>query len=50
VVDKGEPSNPVSFCAEDASKVGPTRYEVHKTGFSPISDLHVLILKRLRSR
>jgi hypothetical protein len=50
VVDKGDPSNLVSFCAEGVRRISPTRFEVRKTGFSPTSDLHVLILKPLKRR
>ncbi|MBO0764072.1 MAG: DUF4424 domain-containing protein [Hyphomicrobiaceae bacterium] len=46
VVDKGDPGNLVSFCADGAIKVGPTQIEVRKTAFVPRQDLHVLILKR----
>jgi hypothetical protein len=48
VVDKGHPANLVSFCADGAQKIGPTRYEVRKTDYRPTTDLHVLILKPLR--
>jgi hypothetical protein len=50
VVDKGDPANLASFCADDIRKIGPTRYEVRKTDFRPKTDLHVLILKPLRRR
>jgi hypothetical protein len=48
VVDKGEPGNLVSFCADGVKQIGPTQYEVRKTGYRPAGDLHVLILKRSR--
>lgn len=50
VVDKGDPGNLVSFCADGAAKIGPTQVEVHKTAFVPRQDLHVLILKRTSGR
>jgi hypothetical protein len=49
IVDKGDRSNLVSFCAEGTRKISPTQFEVHKTNFVPDSDLHVLILRRFRS-
>jgi hypothetical protein len=36
--------------ADGVKKIGPTQYEVRKTGFVPGADLHVLILKRTRGR
>ncbi|MBU6372502.1 MAG: DUF4424 family protein [Alphaproteobacteria bacterium] len=45
VVDKGAPENLVSFCATGVTKIGPTRYEVRKTNFTPTEDLNVLILQ-----
>ncbi len=50
VVDKGDPANLVSFCADGATRIGPTRYELRKTDFVPQADLNILILKRLKSR
>lgn len=50
VVDKGDPSSLVSFCADGVKKVSPTRFEVRKTDFMPSGDLHVLILKRSNVR
>ncbi len=47
VVDKGDPSSLVSFCAEGVRKIAPTRFEVRRTSFIPQQDLSVLILKRL---
>ena len=45
VIDKGAPSNLVSFCADGVKKISPTRFEIHKTDFIPKQDLFVLILK-----
>jgi hypothetical protein len=49
IIDKGDRSNLVSFCAQGTRKISPTQFEVHKTNFVPDSDLHVLILRRFRS-
>jgi hypothetical protein len=49
IVDKGDRSNLLSFCAEGTRKISPTQFEVHKTNFVPDSDLHILILRRFRS-
>ncbi|HWE19045.1 MAG TPA: DUF4424 family protein, partial [Hyphomicrobiaceae bacterium] len=50
VVDKGDPANLVSFCADGAKRISPTQYEVRKTSFLPGTDLHILILKPSRNR
>ncbi len=50
IVDTGDAANLVSFCMDGVRKIGPTRYEVRKTGFLPQDDLHILILKRLKGR
>jgi hypothetical protein len=47
VVDKGSTANLVSFCARGVKKIGPTRFEVHKTDWRPENDLWILILKPL---
>jgi hypothetical protein len=44
VVDKGEPDKLVSFCADGVRKIGPTRFEVRKTNFTPKQDLDILLL------
>ena len=44
VVDKGDPSNLVSFCADGVRKISPTEFEVRKKNFKPSKDLNVLIL------
>lgn len=48
IVDKGDPANLVSFCADGVTKVGATEFEVHKTNFTPSRDLAILIMKRER--
>lgn len=44
VIDKGSPTNLVSFCGEGVKKIGPTRFEMTKTDFEPDQDLAILIL------
>lgn len=44
VVDKGEPENLVSFCAEGVRKIAPTQFEVRHRNWRPDRDLRVLIL------
>lgn len=46
VVDKGEPSNLVSFCADGVKKISPTRFEWRKKDFRPNGNFAVLILKK----
>jgi Domain of unknown function (DUF4424) len=46
VVDKGDPSNLVSFCGEGVKKIGPTQFEMKKSDFVPDGDLNVLILSK----
>jgi len=45
VIDKGDPTNLVSFCG-DAVKVTPTQFELTKNNYMPKNDLNVLILKK----
>ncbi len=42
-IDKGEPGNFVSFCADGVRKTGPTRFEVRHTNFTPSRDLKIVI-------
>jgi hypothetical protein len=49
IVDKGEASSLVSFCGEGVKKIGATEFEMTRSNFLPKSDLHVLILKRLKT-
>jgi hypothetical protein len=44
VVDKGEPENLVSFCAEGVRKIAPTQFEARHRNWRPDRDLRVLIL------
>ncbi|MBG0808664.1 DUF4424 domain-containing protein [Methylosinus sp. H3A] len=43
-VDKGDAAALVSFCESGVVKTGPTRFEVHKTDFTPTRDLDILIV------
>ena len=45
VVDKGDPKNMVSFCADGVKKISPTRFEVVYRDFTPTRDLNVLIVR-----
>jgi hypothetical protein len=45
VVDKGSPTNLVSFCANGVREISPTRFEVRITNFIPKDDLFILILE-----
>ncbi|RWO30225.1 MAG: DUF4424 domain-containing protein [Mesorhizobium sp.] len=43
-VDKGDPKNLVSFCGENVSKVGPTRFEMTAENFYPEHDIDIMLL------
>ena len=45
VIDKGDPDNLVSLCAEGVKKISPTRFEIRKTNFEPTKDIEILIVK-----
>jgi hypothetical protein len=45
VVDKGDPANVVSFCAEGVKKISPTQFEVRHTNFTPTRDVSIVILQ-----
>lgn len=45
VVDKGAPSNLVSFCAEGVRKISPTRFEMRRKDWRPDRDLAILIVR-----
>jgi hypothetical protein len=47
IVDKGDAASLVSFCGEDVKRIGPTRFEMRKSDFSPQRDLSILILTPL---
>ncbi len=42
-VDKGDPGNIVSLCADGIRKTGPTTFLQEKTDYVPDGDLHILI-------
>jgi hypothetical protein len=44
VVDKGAPSNLVSFCGDGVRKISSTRFEMRKSNWRPDRDLKVLIV------
>jgi hypothetical protein len=44
VVDKGAPSNLVSFCGDGVRKISPTRFEIRRKNWRPDRDLKVLIV------
>jgi len=50
VIDKGEPDNLVTFCAEGVKKIGPTQFEVRRTDFVPDGNLSILILQKIADR
>ncbi|HEX8240528.1 MAG TPA: DUF4424 domain-containing protein [Allosphingosinicella sp.] len=45
VVDKGSPSNLVSFCGEGVRKISPTRFEIRRKNWRPDRDLKILIVQ-----
>ncbi|HEX8625292.1 MAG TPA: DUF4424 domain-containing protein [Allosphingosinicella sp.] len=45
VVDKGAPTNLVSFCGEGVRKISPTRFEIRKKNWRPDRDLRILIVQ-----
>jgi hypothetical protein len=47
VVDKGDPTHLVSFCAEGVRRISPTQFEVRHRNWRPTRDLHVLFLHPL---
>mgnify|MGYP001193147524 FL=1 len=44
-LDKGDPRNVISLCAEGVKKTGPTTFVIEKTNYSPDRDLEVLIVQ-----
>ncbi|MFZ1479178.1 MAG: DUF4424 family protein [Paracoccaceae bacterium] len=43
-LDKGDPGNVISLCAEGVKKTGPTTFVVEKTNYTPLRDLEVLVV------
>lgn len=48
IVDKGHADSLMSFCGTGVKRIGPTRFEMRATDFTPQRDLSILILKRLK--
>lgn len=44
-LDKGDPGNVISLCAEGVKKTGPTTFVIEKTDYTPDRDLEVLIVQ-----
>lgn len=44
-LDKGDPKNVISLCAEGVKKTDPTTFVMEKTDYSPDRDLEVLIVQ-----
>jgi len=42
-IDKGEPENVISLCADGVKKTGPTTFVVEKTNYTPDRDLQILL-------
>lgn len=47
-LDKGDPKNVISLCAEGVKKTGPTTFVIEKTDYSPDRDLEVLIVQPMQ--
>ncbi len=43
-LDKGDPANVISLCADGVKKTGPTTFVVEKTNYTPDRDLEVLVV------
>jgi Domain of unknown function (DUF4424) len=44
-LDKGDPKNVISLCADGVRKTGPTTFVVEKTNYTPDRDLEVLVVQ-----
>jgi hypothetical protein len=44
-LDKGDPGNVISLCAEGVTKTGPTTFVIEKTDYTPDRDLEILIVE-----
>ncbi|MCB6179799.1 DUF4424 domain-containing protein [Rhodobacter sp. Har01] len=42
-LDKGDPKNVISLCADGVKKVGPTTFMIEKTNYTPDRDLDILV-------
>ena len=47
-LDKGDPKNVLSLCAEGVKKTGPTTVVIEKTDYTPERDLEVLIVQPMQ--
>ena len=48
-LDKGDPKNVISLCADGVKKTGPTTFVVEKTNYTPDRDLEVLIVQPMQN-
>jgi len=46
-LDKGDPGNVISLCADGIRKIGPTTFVMEKTDFTPSRDLEILVVAPL---
>lgn len=44
-LDKGDPKNVISLCAEGVTKTGPTTFVIEKKDYTPTKDLEILIVQ-----
>lgn len=44
-LDKGDPGNVISLCADGVKKTGPTTFVIEKTDYTPDRDLEVLVVQ-----
>ena len=44
IVDKGKPTNMVSFCGDGVKQISPTQFEIRATNFIPEENISILIL------
>lgn len=47
-LDKGDPKNVISLCADGVKKTGPTTFVIEKTNYSPDRDLEILIVQPMQ--
>ena len=45
-LDKGDPKNVISLCADGVKKTGPTTFVVEKENYTPTKDLEILVVQR----
>lgn len=46
-LDKGDPKNVISLCAEGVRKTGPTTFVIEKANYAPDRDLEILVVQPL---